>query len=186
MDLNRMRVFWHRDTFEDALHDLVVSGYDVVEEHPITEVPSSVLEYGCGTGRMTRALVKDGFTVHAVDVSPSMIEYVKEYVPECSAYLCDGISVPLPSQLVDYAVCYYVLQHQQDVGTMYSIVGDIHRCLKDGGILYSQGLIHGRIADGGFVGHAMTFQDYTDLHDCFFRVTQAHRYGDLVFIKAIK
>lgn len=38
--------------------------------------PASVLELGCGVGRMTRQLVARGYTVTAVDESPEMLAHV--------------------------------------------------------------------------------------------------------------
>ena len=39
---------------------------------------SSILELGCGTGRMTRQLVERGFRVTAVDESPEMLAHVRD------------------------------------------------------------------------------------------------------------
>jgi SAM-dependent methyltransferase len=39
---------------------------------------TSVLELGCGTGRITRQLVRLGFRVTAVDESPEMLTHVRE------------------------------------------------------------------------------------------------------------
>jgi len=46
----------------------------------IASVPpagASVLELGCGTGRITRQLVRQGFRVTAVDESPEMLTHVR-------------------------------------------------------------------------------------------------------------
>jgi SAM-dependent methyltransferase len=40
--------------------------------------PATILELGCGTGRMTRQLVARGFRVTAVDESPDMLEHVRD------------------------------------------------------------------------------------------------------------
>lgn len=39
--------------------------------------PASLLELGCGTGRVTRQLVARGYSVVAVDESPEMLEHVR-------------------------------------------------------------------------------------------------------------
>jgi len=47
----------------------------------------SVLEMGCGVGRLTRALLEKGFTVTAVDNSADMLRYV----PEAATKICCDI-----------------------------------------------------------------------------------------------
>lgn len=46
---------------------------------------SHVLEIGCGTGKLTRALVDRGLTVEAVDPGPQMIAVARANVPEPTA-----------------------------------------------------------------------------------------------------
>ncbi|HEX5245577.1 MAG TPA: class I SAM-dependent methyltransferase [Gaiellaceae bacterium] len=46
--------------------------------------PASILELGCGTGRMTRQLVARGFRVTAVDESAEMLEHVREAEIVCA------------------------------------------------------------------------------------------------------
>ncbi len=45
---------------------------------------ASILELGCGTGRMTRQLVARGFAVAAVDESPEMLEHVRGAETVCA------------------------------------------------------------------------------------------------------
>jgi SAM-dependent methyltransferase len=46
--------------------------------------PASLLELGCGTGRVTRQLVARGYSVVAVDESPEMLEHVRDAEPVCA------------------------------------------------------------------------------------------------------
>lgn len=45
---------------------------------------SSILELGCGTGRITRQLVRLGYPVTAVDESPEMLRYVENAETICA------------------------------------------------------------------------------------------------------
>jgi SAM-dependent methyltransferase len=45
---------------------------------------ASILELGCGTGRMTRQLVARGFSVTAVDESPEMLAHVRGAETVCA------------------------------------------------------------------------------------------------------
>jgi len=46
--------------------------------------PASLLELGCGTGRVTRQLVARGYSVVAVDESPEMLEHVRDAETVCA------------------------------------------------------------------------------------------------------
>lgn len=46
--------------------------------------PASLLELGCGTGRMTRQLVARGYAVTAVDESPAMLAHVRDTEAVCA------------------------------------------------------------------------------------------------------
>jgi SAM-dependent methyltransferase len=46
--------------------------------------PATVLELGCGTGRVTRQLVDLGYSVTAVDESPEMLEHVRGAETVCA------------------------------------------------------------------------------------------------------
>jgi SAM-dependent methyltransferase len=46
--------------------------------------PASLLELGCGAGRVTRQLVELGYSVVAVDESPAMLEHVRDAETVCA------------------------------------------------------------------------------------------------------
>jgi SAM-dependent methyltransferase len=46
--------------------------------------PATLLELGCGAGRVTRQLVAAGYTVTAVDESPEMLEHVRAAETVCA------------------------------------------------------------------------------------------------------
>jgi SAM-dependent methyltransferase len=46
--------------------------------------PASLLELGCGTGRVTRQLLRLGYDVVAVDESPEMLEHVRDAETVCA------------------------------------------------------------------------------------------------------
>jgi trans-aconitate methyltransferase len=67
--------------------------------------PASALDFGCGIGRLTRALTKRVARVHGVDVSPTMIALARENVPEAT------FSAGLPDEQFELVVSLIVLQH---------------------------------------------------------------------------
>lgn len=58
-------------------------------------VEGPVVDLGAGTGKLTRALIGQGFEVVAVDPSPQMLDVLRERVPEADARLGSGESLPL-------------------------------------------------------------------------------------------
>jgi SAM-dependent methyltransferase len=62
-------------------------GPDLIELlAPVRERDGLVLEFGCGSGLLTRLLVDAGFRVLATDASPAMLELARETVPEAEGF----------------------------------------------------------------------------------------------------
>jgi SAM-dependent methyltransferase len=80
----------------DALADLVESGEsgtDRYDSYLLSLIPSSarsVLDIGCGLGRLTRALAADNRDVVGLDVSPRMIERAKSEGSSVGATFLEG------------------------------------------------------------------------------------------------
>ncbi|HEY5100184.1 MAG TPA: class I SAM-dependent methyltransferase [Gaiellaceae bacterium] len=74
-----------------ALLSEMDEGERVAEAMP---VGGSVLELGCGAGRMTRQLVRLGFRVTAVDESAAMLAYVENAETVCARI--DGLELGRP------------------------------------------------------------------------------------------
>jgi SAM-dependent methyltransferase len=68
-------------------------------------VPKSALDFGCGVGRLTRALAKRVKRVAGVDVAPSMLRIARENVPEAT------FSAEIPDERFDFIVSLIVFQH---------------------------------------------------------------------------
>ena len=82
--------------------------------------PASILEYGCGVGRLAIPLAKRSASVVAVDRSPVMLEFARRQARDHAA---DHVAFKTPAELFaatprfDLVVCYSVLQRiQQDEG----------------------------------------------------------------------
>ncbi len=95
----------------------------------------SVLEIGCGAGRVTLPLGKCFNIVHAVDVSEGMLAYAKERVksPTIHYYLSDGLAVPLPNTSVSAVFSCHVFQHFDSNVHATEYFNEIYRVLKPGG-----------------------------------------------------
>lgn len=95
-----------------------------------------VLDYGCGTGRVAKALIDHaGCRVIGVDASPSMRMIAGAQVVRSEQFrTCDNVSLqsPLMTGVFDVAVCFWVLQHSADPRNDVQLM---HRTLKSGGSL---------------------------------------------------
>jgi SAM-dependent methyltransferase len=68
-------------------------------------LPKSALDFGCGVGRLTRALAKRVERVAGVDAAESMLRLARENVPEAS------FSSTIPNERFDLIVSLIVFQH---------------------------------------------------------------------------
>jgi ubiquinone/menaquinone biosynthesis C-methylase UbiE len=98
----------------------------------------NVVDVGCGTGNLTRAVLAklspEGH-VFAVDLSPRMIEVAKRKVsdPRASWHLGDARRLLLPAATCDRVICYSVWPHLED---RVVVAAELRRVLKPGGSLH--------------------------------------------------
>jgi SAM-dependent methyltransferase len=96
---------------------------------------SSVVELGCGTGRITMQLAKYFKVVHAVDVSEGMIAYARKHINSSSVYfyLTNGVEIPLPDHSVSAIFTCHVFQHFNSINHATKYFKEISRVLQPGG-----------------------------------------------------
>lgn len=100
-----------------------------------------VLDFGCGVGRLTRALTKYFPNVFGVDISKTMITTAKKLN---SNYHCTFIlnkrayTSMFPSNHFDFIYSNNVLQHFPDKQTVLTQISDLIRILKPSGIALFQ------------------------------------------------
>ena len=101
-----------------------------------------VLEIGCGTGRITRALAEVFGEVCAVDISGEMVAQARRAladVPNAEIFQNNGIDLAvLGSVKVDFAFTYIVFQHIPSREVIYSYVREVYRLLRPGGLFKFQ------------------------------------------------
>lgn len=99
--------------------------FDLIARPDFT--PRSALDFGCGVGRLTRALTKRVVHVTGIDVAPSMLRIAGENVPN-AAY-----SITLPNARFDLILSYIVFQHIP-VRRGEELLDELLGCLEDGGV----------------------------------------------------
>src|SRR5437870_2256750 len=100
-----------------------------------------VLDVGCGSGLLARELLIAGFSVHAVDASPAMIELARDYahgarvdVLRLPTGLATGADAALPES--DAVVSTgHVLNYLDTRDDIAQALGELARAVRAGGVL---------------------------------------------------
>lgn len=155
-----LRDFWSVDTLEAAMHQRVSipaqedwwndqrqaeSLREFFAGVPLT-AGQRILDYGCGVGRVARALARHGMRVVAVDVSPKMVEFTRDYCSglEVETLLCDGYGCgKVARESVDGAVSCFCYQHMPSLDVVESVTRDIFRVLRPAGWFHLHSVDHG-------------------------------------------
>jgi ubiquinone/menaquinone biosynthesis C-methylase UbiE len=114
-----------------------------------------VADIGCGTGRQTFKLAARGARVVALDFSPAMLYRAQATgkITQVHFVLADVLtSIPLKNGVLDGAVCSLVLEHVEDLASIFQELRRV--CKLNGFVLISD--IHPKMASAGV---AASFED---------------------------
>ena len=122
----------HHDYFRDQPSDLAKLAKKYLQKN------SSVLELGCGNGRDSAYLTKEGFKVLATDFSEAVIIKNKEIIKETENLSFSVVDLaeklPFNYQSFDAVFANLSLHYFSDTTTR-EIIAEITRVLKSGGVL---------------------------------------------------
>ena len=111
---------------------------------------TTILEIGCGNGRLTEFLAGIFRKVYGVDISPTMVDLAKSRLFELDNVdflVGDGLHFMLPDSAVDLVFSYIVFQHFPSLDMVLKNMKEVKRVLKDGGLAKIQ--FRGKPAFGG-------------------------------------
>ncbi len=102
---------------------------------PKTEILA--VEYGCGVGRILRALIDCGYRCAGIDISPTMVEHCLRLAPEVEgAYVLDDAGRSgLPDGVASLVFSFAVVQHIATLSAYERALAEMCRILKPGGTL---------------------------------------------------
>ncbi|HUQ54810.1 class I SAM-dependent methyltransferase [Lentzea sp.] len=110
-----------------------------------------VLDLGCGVGRHTFLLAEEGFAVHAIDRSPTAVEFVRGEAADrrvaLAADVADITSLPCPTGAFDFVLAFNVVYHA-DEDVLARVLEEVRRVLRPGG-LYQATMLSKRNAQYG-------------------------------------
>jgi SAM-dependent methyltransferase len=156
MDVGRMREFWDERAREDAY--LFVDNRRAYGDQEIRDFwdrgerdlrlllsalgveiapADTVVDIGCGVGRLTRVIAHRAAHVYGVDISREMIERAQTHHSDIATIdwlVGDGTSLrPLDDASVDACVSHVVFQHIPDPRVTLGYVREMGRVLRPGG-----------------------------------------------------
>lgn len=155
---DRMRQDWDERARKDAQYYIVTNAAESEEQFAASGEQSvcdilkdiehrlpprvTVLEIGCGIGRMLRPLARRFDSVYGVDVSPEMIDRARTRLADLGnvkVWLTNGTDLrPVKSASVDLAISYLVFQHIPETAAVETNIQDTFRVLKQGGLFKFQ------------------------------------------------
>lgn len=96
-----------------------------------------VLDLGCGAGRHTVFLAREGFQVFGIDIAENGLMHTRDWLARenLTAELKRGDieQISYPDEFFDAVISIYVIYHKTIAG-MQRVVGEIYRVLKPGGL----------------------------------------------------
>ena len=160
----RMRTEWDQRALENARYYIATgktewddeeyfeSGRENVRREILTDMGNicqgkdpkqmKVLEIGCGSGRITRALSEVFGEVYAVDISGEMIRQAKQSLhdrPNAHVFQNNGSDLTVLGDIqVDFAFSFIVFQHIPSRDVIFSYVREVQRLLRPGGLFKFQ------------------------------------------------
>jgi ubiquinone/menaquinone biosynthesis C-methylase UbiE len=95
----------------------------------------NALDFGCGLGRLTRALPRLCGDVVGVDISEAMLERARSLNPDCQFIFNPYPDLRLfPDDRFELVYSRRVLQHQHSISAILDYVSEFVRVLKPGGV----------------------------------------------------
>ena len=133
---------WTRDEFYATGEAEISRALTRGEEYGLPERHERALDFGCGTGRLTRALASHFTTAVGVDISERMVEMAREEntdVPRSEFVVGNGVDLSaFEDGSFDFVYCNLVLQHLPDTDLAERFMAEFLRVVARDGLAVFQ------------------------------------------------
>jgi len=145
----RFSIFSNKDFSESVFDKSGIDSFNILQEilksWNMDISGKTVVDYGCGAGRVTRYIAQYAEEVFALDISCQMIKRLEERLnvphnsyPNITVSVCSGKDLkPIETETIDIVYSLWVFQHTPE-NIVFKIVEDCRRVLKKGGLLIFQ------------------------------------------------
>ncbi len=125
------------DHATDEAFDAIRLGHllDVIGTSASAVAPLRLLDAGCGTGWLTRALTRCGHLVEGIDPSEEAIEESRGLAVGSDRYVTSRLDAWAPSYLYDHVVAVDVLSHLTDDDLWRDSIVNLAALVRLGGLL---------------------------------------------------
>lgn len=132
---------WKIKEFFQTGEQQIQHALTLIENSGLTLKKGRALDFGCGVGRLTQALVQEFEIGYGIDISPTMIEYAQKFnrFGERCQYLVntqDNLHI-FQDNFFDFIYSFIVLQHMPP-RLMTKYIQEFVRILNKGGVLMFQ------------------------------------------------
>lgn len=101
-----------------------------------TKTGGSVLDVGCGVGRVSHLLDERGFDVVGIDVSEPLVGRARSLFPDVEFHVGDARDAPFDAESFDYVVfSYFGLDYVLPAAERERALREIHRLLRPAGVV---------------------------------------------------
>ena len=133
---------WQLDAFFATGRDEVAHVMKAASRHDLPQRRNVALDFGCGVGRLTRALAEEFDHVYGVDISQSMIEHAKVLnadIPNCTFVVNPfGDLALFENESFGFVYSSLVLQHLPTRRQIFQYVSEFLRVTRAGGLVVFQ------------------------------------------------
>ena len=106
-----------------------------VVDRYFTDTGSTVLDIGCGAGRTTTVLDREGYDVIGVDITRMLVERARSAFPDIEFLVGDVCSLPFADETFEYALfSYNGIDDIAPEENRYEALREVHRVLKPDGV----------------------------------------------------
>ncbi|ASN06622.1 class I SAM-dependent DNA methyltransferase [Virgibacillus necropolis] len=149
-------------TGKDPQYAAVFLHYDKILDEVTKYSSGNVVEFGVGTGNLTKKLLGNGHKVIGIEPSDAMRKVAEEKLPEVSLYEGDFLTYPSFDDSIDTIVSSYAFHHLTDAEKNLAIAKFVNLLTKTGKVVFADTMFESSTAKEDIIKDADK-KGYTNL-----------------------